>query len=61
LPFLFSPPNSQRALFVASPFGYFQGLKAFHAHQSQVLWFRHLYTTFSRYMWINDLIKVSVD
>jgi len=59
-PFLFSPPNNQRALFVSSPFGYFKGLKAFHAHHSQVLWYRHIYTTFSRHMFINDLIKVSV-
>lgn len=61
LPFLFSPPNNQNALFVISPFGYLKGLKAFHAHHSQVLWFRHLYTTFSRHMFINDLTKVSVD
>jgi N-acetylglucosaminylphosphatidylinositol deacetylase len=61
LPFLFSPPNDQRALFVMSPFGYFQGLKAFHAHHSQLLWYRHLYATFSRHMFINDLTKVSVN
>jgi N-acetylglucosaminylphosphatidylinositol deacetylase len=61
LPFLFSTPSSQRALFVSSPLGYYHGLKAFYAHRSQVLWFRHLYTTFSRYMWINDLFKVSND
>lgn len=61
LPFLFSPPDNQNALFVLSPFGYYKGLKAFHAHYSQVLWFRHLYTTFSRHMFMNDLIKVSVN
>ncbi|CAF1316366.1 unnamed protein product [Adineta steineri] len=61
LPFLFSSPNDQRILFVSSPFGYFQGLKAFHAHRSQVLWYRHLYTTFSRHMFINDLTKVSIN
>ena len=61
LSFLFSPPDSQRVLFVSSPFGYFQGLKAFHAHRSQMLWYRHIYTTFSRHMFINDLTKVSMD
>jgi N-acetylglucosaminylphosphatidylinositol deacetylase len=60
-PFLFSPPNNQRALFISSPFGYFKGLKAFHAHHSQLLWYRHIYTTFSRHMFINDLIKVSIN
>ncbi|UJR07530.1 hypothetical protein I4U23_011818 [Adineta vaga] len=59
LPFLFSSPNDQRALFVSSPFGYYQGLKAFHQHRSQMLWYRHIYTTFSRHMFINDLTKVS--
>ncbi|CAF2967175.1 unnamed protein product [Rotaria sp. Silwood2] len=58
-PFLFSPPNDQHALFVISPFGYIKGLKAFHAHRSQMLWYRHIYTTFSRHMFINDLTKVS--
>ncbi|CAF4276611.1 unnamed protein product, partial [Rotaria sp. Silwood2] len=58
-PFIFSPPNDHRILFVSSPFGYVKGLKAFHTHRSQMLWYRHIYTTFSRYMFINDLIKVS--
>ena len=60
-PFLFSPPNDQRILFVSSPYGYFKGLRAFHAHRSQMLWYRHLYTAFSRYMFINDLVKVSLN
>lgn len=58
-PYLFSAPNNKNILFVNSPFGYFQGLKAFHSHRSQMLWFRHLYTTFSRHMFINDLIRIS--
>jgi N-acetylglucosaminylphosphatidylinositol deacetylase len=58
-PFLFSPPNNQRALFVISPIGYFKGLQAFHAHHSQLLWYRYFYTTFSRHMFMNDLIKIS--
>jgi N-acetylglucosaminylphosphatidylinositol deacetylase len=59
LPFIFSPPNDQRALFVISPIGYFKGLQAFHAHHSQLLWYRYFYTTFSRHMFMNDLVKIS--
>ncbi|CAF1033721.1 unnamed protein product [Rotaria sordida] len=58
-PFLFSQPNDKRILFLNSPFQYIQGLKAFHAHRSQMLWYRHIYTTFSRHMFINDLTKIS--
>jgi N-acetylglucosaminylphosphatidylinositol deacetylase len=58
LPFLFSTPNSERVLFVNSPLGYLKGLKAFHSHRSQMLWYRHFYTTFSRHMFINDLKQI---
>ncbi|CAF4485376.1 unnamed protein product [Rotaria socialis] len=60
-PFIISQPNDKHVLFVSSPYGYYKGLKAFHAHRSQVLWFRHLYTTFSRYMFMNDLNKISLN
>ena len=33
--------------------------KAMFAHSSQLVWFRHLYISFSRYMLMNDLRKVS--
>ncbi|CAF3887461.1 unnamed protein product [Rotaria sp. Silwood1] len=56
-PFIFSSPNDQRILFVSSPFRYFKGLKAVHVHRSQMIWYRHIYTTFSRHMFINDLDK----
>ncbi|CAF3600805.1 unnamed protein product, partial [Rotaria sp. Silwood2] len=59
-PFLFSPPDDKKILFLTSPFGYLKGLKAFHAHRSQMLWYRHIYTTFSRHMFINDLTKISL-
>ena len=51
--------NDYRVLFVNSPWKYVQALRAFHAHRSQVLWYRHLYTSFSRHMFINDLIQIS--
>ena len=59
LPFLLSSPNAEQVLFVSSPLGYWKGLKAFHSHRSQMLWYRHLYTTFSRHMFINHLRQVS--
>lgn len=51
--------TDHRVLFVNSPWKYFQALKSFHAHRSQVLWYRHIYTIFSRHMFINDLICIS--
>lgn len=56
---LFVYNDNYRVLFVNSPWKYFQALRAFHAHRSQVLWYRHLYTTFSRHMFINDLTRIS--
>lgn len=54
-PSLISPPSNKDLLFVNSPGKFLQGLRSFHAHQSQLLWFRHLYTIFSQYMFINHL------
>ena len=54
---LFSSPSSDQILFVNSPQNYFNALKSFYAHRSQLRWFRHLYTTFSQYMFINQLIQ----
>jgi N-acetylglucosaminylphosphatidylinositol deacetylase len=45
-------------VFVSSPLGFRKAQKAMtSAHQSQMLWFRWGYITFSRYMIINDLKK----
>lgn len=59
LPFLISKPNDKHILFVNSPYEFYKGLKSFHSHRSQIVWFRNLYTIFSRYMFINDLNKIS--
>jgi N-acetylglucosaminylphosphatidylinositol deacetylase len=39
---------------------YLKARKAMFAHQSQLVWFRHLYIAFSRYMFINhfELLRV---
>ena len=42
-------------VFLASPSGYMQGRAAMFQHASQLVWFRHLYLLFSRYMVVNDL------
>jgi N-acetylglucosaminylphosphatidylinositol deacetylase len=36
---------------------YLKLLKALHKHKTQMLWFRHLYSFFSKYMFINKLKK----
>nr|DBA34348.1 TPA: hypothetical protein GDO54_001915 [Pyxicephalus adspersus] len=42
-------------LFVSSGSQYTQAKEAMMCHQSQLLWFRHIYLLFSRYMAINSL------
>ncbi|XP_069801218.1 N-acetylglucosaminyl-phosphatidylinositol de-N-acetylase [Dendropsophus ebraccatus] len=42
-------------LFISSGRQYTQAKKAMRHHQSQLLWFRHIYLFFSRYMMINTL------
>ncbi|PAV15258.1 carbohydrate esterase family 14 [Pyrrhoderma noxium] len=39
---------------------YFTALKAMTKHHSQLVWFRWLYVSFSRYMWVNDWIEIQV-
>ncbi|KAI0326163.1 LmbE-like protein [Cubamyces sp. BRFM 1775] len=40
--------------------GYARALKAMMQHRSQLVWFRWLYVSFSRYMWVNEWIEVVV-
>lgn len=42
-------------LFMLTAQEYKQAKRAMMCHQSQLLWFRHAYLLFSRYMWINSL------
>ncbi|XP_043818294.1 N-acetylglucosaminyl-phosphatidylinositol de-N-acetylase [Dromiciops gliroides] len=53
LPFTWLQPRD--ILFVLTPKEAEQAKKAMFCHKSQLLWFRHLYILFSRYMVINSL------
>ncbi|XP_075450283.1 N-acetylglucosaminyl-phosphatidylinositol de-N-acetylase [Ascaphus truei] len=48
-------------LFILSRAQYKQATEAMACHQSQLLWFRHMYVLFSRYMMINSLNFLSCD
>jgi N-acetylglucosaminylphosphatidylinositol deacetylase len=49
-------PKRQEIQLISPPFSYLSTHKAMRQHTSQLVWFRWLYVTFSRYMFINDLI-----
>jgi N-acetylglucosaminylphosphatidylinositol deacetylase len=51
---------SSSLLFVSSIHGYKTAFIAAQQHQSQLVWFRWLYVTFSRYMWINEWVEGSI-
>ena len=44
-------------IFIAGFSDYWTAFKAARQHQSQLVWFRWLYITFSRYMWVNEWIE----
>ncbi|KAJ1950229.1 hypothetical protein FBU59_000776, partial [Linderina macrospora] len=46
-------------VFVADLNAYAAGVDAMKLHASQYVWFRKLYVTFSRYMFINTYTKVN--
>ncbi|KAJ3322842.1 hypothetical protein HDV06_002703 [Boothiomyces sp. JEL0866] len=48
-------PKSDSLYFFASMNEYIQGRKAMYAHESQLVWFRHLYLLSSSYMLVNRL------
>ncbi|EIN08188.1 LmbE-like protein [Punctularia strigosozonata HHB-11173 SS5] len=52
--------SAQTIAFVAGLQDYLIALKAMRQHWSQLVWFRWLYVTFSRYMWVNEWVPVSV-
>lgn len=45
-----------KTTFISTPLSYLISHKAMRQHKSQLVWFRWLYVTFSRYMFINDLV-----
>lgn len=46
------------AVAVSSWAGYLRAHKAMRQHWSQLVWFRWLYVSFSRYMWVNEWVEV---
>ncbi|CAF0829613.1 unnamed protein product [Didymodactylos carnosus] len=55
---LVSLPDSSRALLVNSPSDYMAARAAFASHHSQYSWDRHIYMITSRYMFVNELIRI---
>jgi len=48
-------------LFVAGINEYLAGVRAMRQHGSQLVWFRWLYVSFSRYMWVNQWAEVKFE
>ena len=46
------------AVAVAGAEGYARAHRAMRQHWSQLVWFRWLYVSFSRYMWVNEWVEV---
>ncbi|KAK7052289.1 putative deacetylase LmbE-like domain-containing protein [Favolaschia claudopus] len=57
-----TPPPSLEVMpvFVSGTKDYWTALQAMRAHPSQLVWFRWLYVSFSRYMWVNEWNEVKV-
>ena len=51
-------PQQNMPVFVAGAGQYQTALRAMMQHQSQLVWFRWLYVAFSRYMWVNEWVRV---
>jgi len=51
-------PQGSRVTFISTPIQYVTALRAMRKHASQLVWYRWLYVSFSRYMWVNDLVEV---
>ncbi|KAL0959910.1 hypothetical protein HGRIS_011575 [Hohenbuehelia grisea] len=49
---------SRLPVFVSGIGEYTQALLAMRAHHSQLVWFRWLYVSFSRYMWVNEWVEL---
>ncbi|KAJ3062423.1 hypothetical protein HDU98_001720 [Podochytrium sp. JEL0797] len=50
--------RKERVLFVNGPVEVWKARKAMGCHKSQMVWFRHLYLVFSRYMIVNELQEI---
>ncbi|KAG3230006.1 LmbE-like protein [Suillus brevipes Sb2] len=45
-------------VFISGIPDYLTTVRAILAHDSQMVWFRYLYMTFSRYMWVNEWVEI---
>ncbi|KAI1788649.1 LmbE-like protein [Ganoderma leucocontextum] len=50
--------GGERAVGVSGVEGYARAHRAMRQHWSQLVWFRWLYVSFSRYMWVNEWVEV---
>lgn len=55
---LIGPVDSSRMLLINTPKDYLASRRAFANHRTQYSWDRHLYLVASRYMFINELLKI---
>ncbi|KAG2069107.1 LmbE-like protein [Suillus decipiens] len=53
----FEPTVDSLPVFISGIPDYLTTVKAILAHDSQMVWFRYLYMTFSRYMWVNEWVE----
>lgn len=55
------PSQSPQRLpvFISGVDGYKTALRAMKQHASQLVWFRWLYVSFSRYMWVNEWMELT--
>lgn len=51
-------PSPGLPVFVSGFREYFGALRAMLQHKSQLVWFRWLYVSFSRYMWVNEWVEL---
>ncbi|KAI0090376.1 putative deacetylase LmbE-like domain-containing protein [Irpex rosettiformis] len=51
-------PSPGLPVFVSGTREYFEALRAMLQHKSQLVWFRWLYVSFSRYMWVNEWMEL---
>ncbi|KAF9225854.1 N-acetylglucosaminylphosphatidylinositoldeacety la se [Gyrodon lividus] len=52
---------NQRVVLTSGFREYFTTVRAMREHKSQLVWFRHLYMVFSRYMWVNEWVEIKLD
>ncbi|KAG2059680.1 LmbE-like protein [Suillus hirtellus] len=53
----FEPTVDSAPVFISGISDYLTTARAILAHDSQMVWFRYLYMSFSRYMWVNEWVE----